>query len=303
MKQLLSISLLLILFTGVACSDSSTDSDDRILTPGPAIGISAGLDPTLVPGDDFGALAGAVARPHGSPSITNSSPSSLSRLQMESSCNFWEGGMELGRNGESVFTAESAGATVQAVASNTFEVHNDNTRISIDFELGAIAEPQEEAVNTYAEASVSGADPFGIIESGVIYVIDMDNLGRHEVDIEIGWELQTVLGGDPDEAQLDAILMMNIIRSCGEEVDMFPFEPNSEYLFYILDESVSISGSNTIHLGRTLNAQVLLSLEAAVSANAFGEIRNAEGQLIQPSVHGFGSVDGQIGINVISVRP
>lgn len=303
MKHLLPISILLIFLSGVACSDSSTDSDERIGTPGPAIGISAGLDPTLVPGDDFGALAGAVARPHGSPSITNSSPSSLSRLQMESSCNFWEGGMEIGRNGASVFTAESSGATVQAVASNTFEVHDDNTRISIDFELGAIAEPQEEAVNSYAEASVSGADPFGIIESGVIYVIDMDNLGHHEVDIEIGWELNTVLGGDPNEAQLDAILMMNIIRSCGEEVDMFPFEPNSEYLFYILDESVSISGSNTIHLGRTLNAQILLSLEAAVSANAFGEIRNSDGQLLQPSVSSYGNVEGLIEIKAISVRP
>ncbi|MCC5908227.1 MAG: hypothetical protein JJU13_18570 [Balneolaceae bacterium] len=303
MKRTLLISLLLILLSGVACSDSSTDSDDRIGTPGPAIGISAGLDPTLVPGDDFGALAGAVVRPHGSPSITNSSPSSLSRLQMESSCNFWEGGMELGRNGASEFTAESAGATVQAAASNTFEVHDDNTRISIDFEVGAIAEPQVEAVNTNAEASVSGADPFGIIESGVIYVIDMDNLGGHEVDIEIGWNLNTILGGDPDEAQLDAILMMNMIRSCGEEVDMFPFEPHSEYLFYILDESVSTSGSQTIHLGRTVNAQILLSLEAAVNANAFGEIRGSEGQLLQPSVHSFGSVDGQIEINVISVRP
>ncbi len=140
MKHTLLFSCLLAVFASIACSDSSADSDERIGTPGPAIGISAGLDPTLSEGDDFGGLAGAVARPYGTPSVTNSSPSSLPRLQMDSSCNFWEGGRELGRNGASVYTAESSGAAVQAFASNAFQMHDNNTRITIDFE-GDLLEP------------------------------------------------------------------------------------------------------------------------------------------------------------------
>lgn len=293
-NTLIWILFFLIMF---ACSDSTTDSDPLRDGPGPAIGISAGLDPTLAPGDDFGGLAGASTSTYDSPANWQSDPENLPRFQSDS-CGFLEGGLDLGTNAASEFSAQRTGPGIEAEAFNKFEVHNNNTRITIDFNVYADAQPREEYIMTGAEASLGGASPFGVETIGILYVIDIDNIIGHEAAIEIGWEINSIVGGDPYDATMDAVLMMNTIRSCGEVENLFPFDPNSEYLFYIFDESVSTTGSRNISLGRSTHSQVILSLELAVYAGAARAVRDGDGNIIFPEEYSFGNIEGSIEIKV-----
>jgi len=264
--------------------------------PGPAIGLSVGLDPTLLEGDDFGGLAGTyldlfpVAVP-----IYDSQPPDLPRLEFDPICDFYTGGILLGDGGPSIYTSQTTSHGLSAAASMTIQSHDDNTRVTVEYTLSAAATPPEETFSWAAMAGTQGADPFGIPSHGVFLVIDVSNLGLHgDMEVLIEWDITGELGGDQEEATWDAFADYRYIPECGS-----PMSPPIP-LFEVIEGAGNPSGSRSIQLGNVLSSQIVIEMDVGIIAGAVSEIRDEDGQLIEPAKQSNGNVEGFIEIIVVS---
>jgi len=258
--------------------------------------LSVGLDPTLLEGDDFGGLAGTyldlfpVAVP-----IYDSQPPDLPRLEFDPICDFYTGGILLGDGGPSIYTSQTTSHGLSAAASMTIQSHDDNTRVTVEYTLSAAATPPEETFSWAAMAGTQGADPFGIPSHGVFLVIDVSNLGLHgDMEVLIEWDITGELGGDQEEATWDAFADYRYIPECGS-----PMSPPIP-LFEVIEGAGNPSGSRSIQLGNVLSSQIVIEMDFGIIAGAVSEIRDEDGQLIEPAKQSNGNVEGFIEIIVVS---
>jgi hypothetical protein len=267
--------------------------DDVSLVPEPAMGISVGLDPTLIPGDDFGGLAGTyldmfpVAVP-----IYDSQPPDLPRLEFDPTCDFYIGGIPLAADGPSIYASQSASQGLSAVASMTIQSHDDNTRITVEYALSAAATPPGETFSWGAMAGTQGADPFGIPSHGVFLVLDVLGNGTDHVELHIEWNLTGGLDGDPDEATWDAYADYRYMIECGGVLS--PPIP----LFEVIEGGGEPVGSRTIDLGNTISGQVIFELDAGVIANATSGAPPEE-----PPTQSSSAAEGVIEIRLTTIEP